>query len=215
MSSTDSNTTSGIWTSPDPSDRTGAGTSIRPTGAILALLAGIAIGIQRNLNGRVHGDLSHTSIVNEYNERTAQLAALYAELLRKVGSLGRAELKPGVRWEELSFLRELSSQEESIFFEAFERLLKTRSRKLSDRALSSMLRVTPDLASPSTRSKYVALLLGQLRSDSPSQASAAAVSLGELGDDFVIPALKQAVQEIRWPSVRADVSESIDEISSQ
>lgn len=213
MISEEENTTSGSWAFPDAAERTGAVTSMRQQGAVAILLAGIAFGLQRHFQASFDGEAAGHRTISEYNDRSMKLADLYQHLLRYVGSLSRSDLKPGRRWEELSMLSDYSRVEESAFFEVFERVLKTRSRKLSDRALASMLRFAPDLASPATRSQYVSLLLNELRSDSPAQAAAAAVGIGELGDEFVLPALKQALKEVRWPSVRQEISHTIDEIS--
>lgn len=156
-----------------------------------------------------------TNSVYEFNEHQTQVRQLYLKLLEGFGSLARFELQPGDRHEALGFLSNESSSNPDIFLEAFERIFYTESKKISDRAKASALRFCSDFSYPSNKSKWVSFLINQLRSSSPSQASSAAMGLAEMADGFSVPALTAAKSLVRWPSVRADLEETIGEISSQ
>lgn len=192
--------------------------SVQRANPLKSAVAGTVLGVQQaiSIDTQLGTWIAGSGeAVCEFNQRQAQVCQLYLQLLERLGSIARSELEPGGRREVLGFLKDVSSSSDDIFLDAFERIYYTTSKKVSDRTKSSALRFCSDFAIKKDKSKYISFLINQLGSMSPAQASAAAVGLSEIADNFSIPALLAAKQHVMWSSVQDDIGQTIDEISSQ
>lgn len=178
-----------------------------------SIVTGLAIGSHRFSTTAFSTDETSLPIAHcEYNDHQEQVRKVYIYLVDQLSRVSRGELSPGDRREALEFLNSTSRERGSVFYDAFQRVYFTDSKKISERAKASALRFCVDFAHPA---RLVPFLIDRVRVASPPEASAAAVALGEVADEYSVPALVAARDQISWDSVRADLDETISEISSQ
>ena len=135
------------------------------------------------------------------------------KLFKRLSRMQSEDFEPGERVEAFSFLSDCRKKAgEQNFYSGLESALSASFPKLGDDAKASALRAIGLLSSTNERSA-IKLLLKYLDSDSPAQASAAAISLGDVADRFSVPAIKAAKKTVRWKSALKEIDRTIADIS--
>jgi hypothetical protein len=158
-------------------------------------------------------DVGEFEAQTSISEEEAHQQALAIDLYRTLAETPVGEVSPGDRRESLSFLGRIAQLNPTDFYPALAVALSASERRISDEIKSSVVGVAgllPELRIPGVTT----FLLSEVLSDSPSRASAAALSLSEVADVYSVPAMKLAASKIRWKIARADLADAIQTITN-